>query len=178
MFRNGEGGRKEERKGRGMQRSNKWTHCVTIKGTKTSRKSFLNKGRKTTRENEAAAIHIRSSHPSSSSHARNLATQVSQWGGTRLYSVSNISWGAFQVAKNPPANAGDVGSIPVCFVLFSLDFAVSIPGLGRSPGEENGNPLQYSCPGNPMDRGAYNPWRLQRRLQSMGLQKSWTWLSD
>ena len=29
-----------------------------------------------------------------------------------------------------------------------------IPGLGRSPGEGNGNPLQYSCLGNPMDRGA------------------------
>ena len=42
--------------------------------------------------------------------------------------------------KNPPANAGDVGSIP---------------GSGRSPGEGNGNPLQYSCLGNPMDRGAW-----------------------
>ena len=30
-----------------------------------------------------------------------------------------------------------------------------IPGLGRSPGEGNGNPLQYSCLGNPMDRGAW-----------------------
>ena len=30
-----------------------------------------------------------------------------------------------------------------------------IPGLGRSPGEENGNPLQYSCLGNPMDRGVW-----------------------
>ena len=37
-----------------------------------------------------------------------------------------------------------------------------IPGLGRSPGERNGNPLQYSCLGNPTDRGAwwttYSPW--------------------
>ena len=33
--------------------------------------------------------------------------------------------------------------------------AGSIPGLGRSPGEENGNPLQYSCLGNPMDRGVW-----------------------
>ena len=32
---------------------------------------------------------------------------------------------------------------------------VSIPGLGRSPGEGNGNPLQYSCLENPMDRGAW-----------------------
>ena len=31
----------------------------------------------------------------------------------------------------------------------------SIPGLGRSPGEGNGNPLQYSCLGNPMDGGAW-----------------------
>ena len=44
------------------------------------------------------------------------------------------------VVKNPPANAGDTGSIP---------------GSGRSPGEGNGNPLQYSCLGNPMDRGAW-----------------------
>ena len=44
------------------------------------------------------------------------------------------------VVKNPPASAGDEGSIP---------------GLGRSPEEGNGNPLQYSCLGNPMDRGAW-----------------------
>ena len=40
-----------------------------------------------------------------------------------------------------------------------------IPGLGRTPGEENGNPLQYSCLGNPVDRGACG------RLQSMGSQR-------
>ena len=43
------------------------------------------------------------------------------------------------VIKNLPANAGVTGSIP---------------GSGWSPGEGNGNPLQYSCLGNPMDRGA------------------------
>ena len=42
--------------------------------------------------------------------------------------------------KNPPANAGDLGSIS---------------GLGRCPGEENGNPLHYSCLENPTDRGAW-----------------------
>ena len=42
--------------------------------------------------------------------------------------------------KNPPANVGDVGSIP---------------GSGSSPAEGNGNPLQYSCLGNPMDRGSW-----------------------
>ena len=41
--------------------------------------------------------------------------------------------------KNLPPDAGDAGSIP---------------GSGRSPGEGNGNPLQYSCLENPMDRGA------------------------
>ena len=44
------------------------------------------------------------------------------------------------VVKNLPADAGDVGSIP---------------GWGRSPGGENGNPPQYSRLGNPMDRGAW-----------------------
>ena len=47
------------------------------------------------------------------------------------------------VVKNPPANAGDTGDLGLIF------------GLGRSPGEGNGNPLQYSCLGNPMDRGAW-----------------------
>ena len=46
------------------------------------------------------------------------------------------------VVKNPPANAGDVRD------------AGLIPGLGRPPGGGNGNPLQYSCLGNPTDRGA------------------------
>ena len=49
------------------------------------------------------------------------------------------------VVKNPPANAGDSGSIPAS---------------GRSPGEGNSNPLQYSYLENPMDRGA---WRAMVR---------------
>ena len=44
------------------------------------------------------------------------------------------------MVKNLPANARDVGLIP---------------GSGRFPGERNGNSLQYSCLGNPMDRGAW-----------------------
>ena len=44
------------------------------------------------------------------------------------------------MVKNLPVNAGDVGSVS---------------GLERSPGEENGNPLQDSCLGNPMDGGAW-----------------------
>ena len=44
------------------------------------------------------------------------------------------------MVKNQPANAGDV---------------ILIPGSGRCPGEGNGNPLQYSCPENLKDRGAW-----------------------
>ena len=49
--------------------------------------------------------------------------------------------------KNPTAKAGDMGCIP---------------GLGRFPGEENGNPFQYSCLGNPMDRRAL--WAIDGRV--------------
>ena len=57
--------------------------------------------------------------------------------------------------KNPFANAGEAGLIP---------------GLGRSPGEGNDNPLQYSCTGNPVDRGAW--W-----ARICGVAKSQTRLS-
>ena len=50
-------------------------------------------------------------------------------------------WGlADSDGKESACNAGDLSSIP---------------GLGRSPGEGNGNPFQYSCLENPMDRGAW-----------------------
>ena len=58
--------------------------------------------------------------------------------------------------KESTGNAGDPGSIP---------------GSGRSPGEGNGNPFQYSCPENPMERGVW-----QATVQRVA--KSWTWLSD
>ena len=47
------------------------------------------------------------------------------------------------MVKNSPPNAGDAGDVGL------------IPGLGRSPGGRNGNPLQYSCLRNPTDRGAW-----------------------
>ena len=59
------------------------------------------------------------------------------------------------VVKNLPANAGDIRD------------AGSIPGSGRSPGKGHGNPLQYSCLENPMDRGAW--WATVHRVA-----KSWT----
>ena len=69
---------------------------------------------------------------------------------------------ASQVAlevKNLPANTGDIRDVGL------------IPGPGRSSGEENGNPLQYSCLENPMDRGAW-------QTTVHGAAKSQTQLSD
>ena len=61
------------------------------------------------------------------------------------------------MVKNPPANGEDTGDVGF------------IPGLRRSPGEENGNLLQYSCLENPIDRG---------RATVHGVTKSQTQLSD
>ena len=76
------------------------------------------------------------------------------------YVQSNVNYRGSQVVpvvKNLPANAGDTRDTG------------SIPGLGRSPGGGNGNPLQYSCLENPMDRGAW--WATVH-----GVTKSQTWL--
>ena len=55
-----------------------------------------------------------------------------------LYEVLiQLGFPSGSAVKNPPVSAGDLGSVP---------------GLGRSPGEGNGNPLLYSCLENPMDR--------------------------
>ena len=63
------------------------------------------------------------------------------------------------MVKNMPADAGDSGD------------AGSILGLGRSPGERHGNPLQYSCLENPMDKGAW-----QATIQRV--TKSWAQLKQ
>ena len=68
----------------------------------------------------------------------------------------DIFEGNYSEVKASACNAGDLGSIP---------------GLGRSPGEGNSNPLQYSCLENPMDRGAW--WATVH-----GVAKSRTRLSD
>ena len=71
-----------------------------------------------------------------------------------LQKVKGFPGGA--CGKDPhPANAGDIRDVG------------SIPGLGRSPEEGNGNPLQYSCLENPMDRGAW--WATIHRVR-----KIWT----
>ena len=62
------------------------------------------------------------------------------------------------VVKNPPADAGDTGD------------SGSIPGSGKSPGGRHGNPLQYSCLENPMDRGAW--WATVRGVAKSQMQLS------
>ena len=79
------------------------------------------------------------------------------WGRTQSDMTEWLKWTELNlVVKNPPANARDVGSIP---------------GSERSPGERNGNPLQYSWLENPMDREAW-------QVTVHGVAKSQTWLSD
>ena len=67
-------------------------------------------------------------------------------------SIKGVIWGfpgSSVGKKNPPANAGDTRD------------EGSIPGLGRCPGVGNGNPFQYSCLENPMDRGAQGVYSLR-----------------
>ena len=75
------------------------------------------------------------------------------WLATHYWNCRHLDWSE---VKASACNAGDLGLIP---------------GLGRSPGEGNGNPLQYSCLENPMNRGAW--WAIVH-----GVTKSRTRLSD
>ena len=61
------------------------------------------------------------------------------------------------VVKNPPANGGDIRDVG------------SVSGLGRFPGGGHGNPLQYSCLENPMDRGAW--WATVHRVSESDTSK-------
>ena len=78
--------------------------------------------------------------------------------GTTQVSKTMIWVGLPRWEENLPINAGDTRA------------ADSFPGSGKSPGEENGHPLQYSCLDNPMDREAW--WAAVH-----GVIKSWTQLS-
>ena len=83
---------------------------------------------------------------------------MASWMGiTRKWRKREIET-AEEYVKNPPANAEDERH------------AGSIPGSGKSPWEGNGNPLWYSCPENPMDRG--DLWATVHEVA-----KRWTWLS-
>ena len=73
----------------------------------------------------------------------------------QLYSFRVLASQVVPVGENQPANAGDIGD------------EGSVPGLGRFPGSSFGNPLQYFCLENPVDRGAW--WAVVHRVA-----KSWT----
>ena len=75
---------------------------------------------------------------------------------TILITIALMGFPGGSDGKESACNAGDLGSTP---------------GLGRSSGEGNGNPLEYSCLKNPMDRGAWRP-------TAHGVAKSQTRLSD
>ena len=82
-----------------------------------------------------------------------LLTQELNWGlqlCTILYQLTYQGSSDGSGVNNPSANEGDAGDVGL------------IPGLESPPGEENGNPLQYSCLGNPMDRGAW--WATAHRV--------------
>jgi len=85
--------------------------------------------------------------------------ELKVWNWHRYWVICNMpSWASLVawVVKNLPANTGDL---------------CSISGSGRSPGEWNGNALQYSCLGHPKGRGAW--WATVH-----GVEKSLIWLSD
>ena len=88
-----------------------------------------------------------------------MASQSPAWFWASLFFDLIVLWYDFPDGSEGKAsayNAGDLGSIP---------------GLGRSSGEGNGNLLRYSCLENPIDGGA--SWATVH-----GVAKSWTWLSD
>ena len=110
------------------------------------------------------------------SHGRKGLVGYSLWGCKELDMTKQLTHTHTHthtggvVVKNPPANAG-----------VSSDTRL-IPGSGRSPGGGNGNPLQYSCLGNPLDRGSW--WAAvcgvaesQTRLSTHWLA-GWLWLTD
>ena len=80
-------------------------------------------------------VHSQSDPPTLSQAASPQASALAL-----LQSGWNMGFPCGSVVKNLPANVGD---------------ADSIPGSGKSPGKGNGNPLQYSCLGNPLGRGAW-----------------------
>ena len=87
-------------------------------------------------------------------------TLVHCWRERKLVSLLwKTSFPGGSVVKSPPANAGEARDVGVN------------PGLGRSPAVGNGNPLQYSCLGNSMEKGNW-------RAIIHGVTKSWTQLSN
>ena len=97
-------------------------------------------------------------------HSRTLAWKIPwteepgshrPWGRKESDTTERLHSLAHSVVKNLPANAGDMRDTSL------------IPGSGRSPGGGHGNPLQYGCLENPMDRGDW-------QAAVHGVAKSWT----
>ena len=110
-----------------------------------------------------SSIHSSPSQWRSESDAEAEAVYVA-YGGFVGTSCQDFSGHA--VVKNPPANAGAAGLIP---------------GWGRSPEEGNGNPLQYSCLVNPLDRGAWWTivcWVTERVGHDLATEPNNSWLLD
>ena len=103
------------------------------------------------RVHESFQIRFFSGYVSRSGVAASYGSSIFKFFLRSLRTVLQASQGAL-VVKNPPANAGDIRDVG------------SIPGLRRSPGGGHGNPCQYSCLENFMERGACG-------LQSMGSQR-------
>ena len=82
------------------------------------------------------------------------------------YGVIGVRLPASPLWRTGPAYVSSGGSEGIESACSAEDLG-STPGSGRSLGEENGNPLQYSCLDNPMDRGAW-------RATAHGVTKSWT----
>ena len=89
-------------------------------------------------------------------HLIRLPNDSPNWLKFRFLSFSYLGFPGGSVVKNPPASSGDTGN------------TCSIPGSGRSPGEGHGNPLQYSCLENSVDRWAW-------LVTVHGVTKSWIW---
>ena len=94
-----------------------------------------------------------------------LCVRVFIWNISLL--IKTLTMGCVRIGRILIIFPGSDGKESAC----SARDAGSIPGLGRSPGEGNSNPLQYSGLENSMDRGAW-------RAVVHGFAKSWTWLSN
>ena len=100
--------------------------------------------------------------------ARLLWFVVTSFSFCLLFTSDHFSPFTFAWILYPQASLGGSDSKESAYNTEDLG---SIPGLGRSPGEGNGNPLWYSCLGNSMDRGVW--WGTVH-----GVAKSWTWVSN
>ena len=99
-----------------------------------------------------------------------LVLTVASWPAYRFLR-RQVSWSGIPISKNSTVCGTSLAVKWLRLCASNARDAGSIPGSRSSPGGGNGNPLQYSCLENPMDRGTW--WAAIH-----GVTKSWTWLSD